>query len=168
MPTALRHHAHAAVERALLVDQGVTATGLVLRVTELLRQALLHVELEGVVPAEVIDLHRVIDHQIDGGERLHPLEVETSTRQCRAHGGEVDEGGHTGEVLEQHPPHGERYFSRAGSVRLPPSQRFDVLVAGAVVAEIADPPPAISCVEARRLIAPTRSAGRRATAGCDA
>ena len=35
----------------------------------------LHVEAERVVPAEVVDLHRVIDHEIDGDRRLHPRDV---------------------------------------------------------------------------------------------
>ena len=36
----------------------------------------LRVEAERIVPAEVVDLHGVIDHEIDGNQRLHPLDVK--------------------------------------------------------------------------------------------
>ena len=61
----------------------------------------LRVELERVRPAEVIDLHGVIDDQLDGLQRIHALGIAAQLRDAVAHGGQIDDAGHAREILEQ-------------------------------------------------------------------
>ena len=46
-----------------------------------------------------IDLHRVIDDEIYGLQRVDPLCVAAELHDRIAHGGEIDDGGHASEVL---------------------------------------------------------------------
>ena len=62
--------------------------------------------------AEVVDLHRVIDDEIDRHARLHAPEVRAARGDRRAHRREVDEERHTGEVLKQDPPDDEGHLRR--------------------------------------------------------
>ena len=59
----------------------------------------LHVEVERVLRAVVVDLYRVIDHQIDRHERLDHLRVLAHLGRRAAHRGEVAQERHAGEVL---------------------------------------------------------------------
>ena len=61
-----------------------------------------HVHLEGARVAELVDHHRVVDHQIDRVQRVDLLRVAAKRLDAVAHGGEVDNGGNAGEVLHQH------------------------------------------------------------------
>src|SRR5581483_5427104 len=61
----------------------------------------LHIELECLIPAEVVDLDRVIDDEVDGNQRLHSRNVMTAARHRGAHRGEIDEERYAGEVLQQ-------------------------------------------------------------------
>ena len=79
----------------------------------------------------------MVDHEIDGDQRLHPRDVTTAARHRRAHRREVDEQRHAREVLQQHAADDEGHFRRARGARLPPRERFDVLVADAPAVEIA-------------------------------
>ncbi len=78
----------------------------------------------GIVVAETIDLHRVVDHEVDRDERVDALRVAASASHRAAHCGQVDHGRHTGEVLHQHPRRHERE-RRSATIR-PARQRFDV------------------------------------------
>jgi hypothetical protein len=49
-----------------------------------------HVELERVRPRGIIDLHGVIDDEIDRHERLNNFRIFIQTRGRRAHRGEID------------------------------------------------------------------------------
>ena len=64
------------------------------------RELELHVEVERVRPAVVVDLHRVVDHQVHGHQRLDHLRVLAHLRGHAAHGGEVGQQRHAGEVLQ--------------------------------------------------------------------
>ncbi len=63
---------------------------------------LVDIDLEGLVGAEGVDHHRMVDDEIDRGERIDLLRVAAELGHRVAHGGEIDHGGHAGEVLHQH------------------------------------------------------------------
>ena len=84
------------------------------------------VELEGVGPAEVVDLDGVVDHQFDRLERVDPRRVAAEPRDRVAHGREVDDRRHAGEVLEQHAGRRERDLLAGAGRRVPVGERRDV------------------------------------------
>ena len=51
---------------------------------------------------EQVHLDRVVDHEVDVDERIHPRRVAAGASHRRAHRGEVDHRRHAGEVLHQH------------------------------------------------------------------
>ena len=57
---------------------------------------------EGALAAEIVDHHGVVDDEIDGRERIDLLGVAAEVAHGRAHGREVDDRGHAGEILHQH------------------------------------------------------------------
>src|SRR6185312_15831054 len=63
----------------------------------------LDVALEGVLPAEQVGDHRVVDHQVGGRQRVDLLGFAAQITDGLAHGGQVHDAGHTGEVLHHHP-----------------------------------------------------------------
>jgi hypothetical protein len=79
----------------------------------------------------------VIDHEIDGHRRLHPLDVKTATCDRRAHRRKIDEQRDTGEILKEHPTNDERHLRGPSRRRLPADERFDVLVSNAMAVEMA-------------------------------
>ncbi len=52
--------------------------------------------------AEIVDLHRVVDDEIDRRQRIDFLRIAAELSPRVAHGGEIHHGGHAGEVLHQH------------------------------------------------------------------
>jgi len=58
---------------------------------------------EGGARGEEVDHHRMIDDEIDRGERIDLAGIAAQRFHGVAHGGEVDDGRHAGEVLHQHP-----------------------------------------------------------------
>src|SRR4029450_9567410 len=58
---------------------------------------------EGVLAAEQVGDDRVVDDQLGGGEGVDLRGVAAEVADGFPHGGEVDDAGHTGEVLHQHP-----------------------------------------------------------------
>ena len=63
------------------------------------RELELGVQLKRVLAAEVIDLHRVIDHQFDRLQGVHLVRVAAEPGDAVAHCGEIDDGRHAGEIL---------------------------------------------------------------------
>ena len=57
---------------------------------------------ERVARAERVDLHRVVDHQLGGHQRVDLGRVAAHLRHRVAHRRQVDDRGHAGEVLHQH------------------------------------------------------------------
>ena len=53
-----------------------------------------------LVRAEVVDLHRVVDHQVDRHQRIDLLRIAAEPLHGGPHGGEVDDARHAGEVLQ--------------------------------------------------------------------
>jgi hypothetical protein len=74
---------------------------------------------EGVGRSGEVDLHRVVDDQVDGHERLDDLRVLAELGHGRAHGGEVHEERHTGEVLQHDAGDDEGDLLGAGGLGLP-------------------------------------------------
>ena len=60
----------------------------------------LHVEVERVVRAVVVDLHRVVDDEVDRHQRLDDLRILAQVGGDVAHRGQVDQQRHAGEVLQ--------------------------------------------------------------------
>ena len=89
----------------------------------------------------IIELDGVVDHQIDGNERLNLAGFFSGLAHGRAQRGEIDDAGHAGEVLQQHAgghvgklflfdgrrPFGQRFhlLGRVGRMTLHAHQRFD-------------------------------------------
>ena len=57
---------------------------------------------EGDRRAELVDDHRVVDHQVDRHQRVDLLRVAAERHHGVAHGRQVDDGGNAGEVLHEH------------------------------------------------------------------
>ena len=74
-----------------------------------------------------VDLHRVIDDQFGGRQRIDLIGIAAELDHRFAHGGEVDDGGHAGEVLHDHAAGRERNLVGRRGLRVPVEQRFDVL-----------------------------------------
>ena len=68
----------------------------------------LRVPPDGEPAREVVDLHRVVDHELGRDERVDPPRVCAEVGHRRAHGGEIDDHGDAGEVLLQHACRAER------------------------------------------------------------
>ena len=111
---ALEQHALGQVLEVHLVDDAgrrrhhaEVVEGLLAPAQELVALAVaLELDL-GVLPSASgepndVHLHRVVHHQVDRHQRVDPLGVAAQPLHRRAHRGEVDDGGHAGEVLEDH------------------------------------------------------------------
>ena len=85
---------------------------------------------ERLGPAEHVDLHRVVDDEVGGDERVEPGGVGAALGHRVAHGGQVDHRGDAGEVLHQHPGGQERDLALAarGRAAVPPRHRGHVVV----------------------------------------
>ena len=75
---------------------------------------------------ELVDLHRVVDHELDGQERVDPLRVAAEGVHRVPHGGEVDDCGHAREVLEEHAAGREGDLLRGLRGRHPAGDGLDV------------------------------------------
>jgi hypothetical protein len=64
-------------------------------------ELLLHVDQEGGVRAVCVHLHRVVDHQLRRLQRVDPAGITPQPRHGVAHGGEVHDCRHPGEVLQE-------------------------------------------------------------------
>ena len=85
------------------------------------------VEVGGVDLAIVIDLHRVIDDELDRLQRVDLLRVAAEPHDAVAHRGEIDDRRHAGEVLQQHARRGERDLRLLAGLHVPPGQRLNVV-----------------------------------------
>ena len=86
-----------------------------------------HVLLEGLGVAEFVDDHRMVDHEIDGNQRVDALGLPAELGHRVTHGGQIDHGGHAREVLHQHARGTEGDFLLAlAAVRQPGGATLDV------------------------------------------
>ena len=53
--------------------------------------------------AETVHHHRVVDHQIHRREGVDDVRILAGRRHRAAHGGQIGDAGHAGEILHQHP-----------------------------------------------------------------
>ena len=90
-----RRHDLEVVERRLAPAQELVALAVALVLD-------LDVALEGVLGAEQVGDDRVVDDELGGRERVDLRRVAAEGADGLAHGGEVDDAGHAGEVLHDH------------------------------------------------------------------
>ena len=84
------------------------------------------VEGESVRGAEFVHLHGMVDDQLGGEQGIDFLRIAAELADGVAHGGEVDDGGHAGEILQQHARgHEGNFFFAVGGV--PGSQGGNVV-----------------------------------------
>ena len=82
--------------------------------------------LEGILCAEIIDHHRMVDDEIDFGERIDLFGIAAERLHRIAHRGEIDHRRHAGQVLHQHARGPERDFAIRGFLLQPAGHRLDV------------------------------------------
>ena len=80
----------------------------------------IHVHLEGARCAEFVDHHRVVDHQIDRGQRVDLLGVAAKRQNSVTHRRQIDHRRHPGEILHQHPRRAVGDLARVAAPLGPP------------------------------------------------
>ena len=80
-----------------------------------------------LLPKKLTD-DRVVDDEIDRHQRIDLLRIAAEHLHGVAHGGEIDHGGHAGEILHQHARRPERDFTIGGLGLEPLRDRVDVLL----------------------------------------
>src|SRR5690606_11731841 len=86
-----------------------------------------HVEVQGVLRAEIVDHDRVVDHQVHGHQGFDALGVLAHLGRHRTHGRDVGQQRYSGEVLQHHARHHEGDFVFAPGIGLPAGQLPDVV-----------------------------------------
>ena len=119
-PGARRHHLEV-VEGALTPAQELVALAVALVFD-------LDVALERVRCSEEVGDHRVVDDQVGGCQWIDLVGVAAEVADGLAHGGQVDDAGHPGEVLHDHPGGGELDLHARVGRRVPVRDRLDVLL----------------------------------------
>ena len=76
--------------------------------------------------AEVIDLHRVIDDQLDRLQRIDLGRIAAERLHGVAHRRQIDDARDAGEILQQHAARRERDFLGRLGVRIPLGERLDI------------------------------------------
>ena len=71
----------------------------------------------------------MVDHELGGDQRVDALRVAAEVGHRIAHRREIDDRGHAGQVLQEHPRRHERDLPRGLGGRIPASDGVDVLVA---------------------------------------
>ena len=82
---------------------------------------------ECVRRAGLVDLDRVVDDQLDRLEGIDLPRVAAQPLHGVAHGGQVDDRRHAGEVLEEHPAGSEGDLAVGGRLGVPGGQPLDVV-----------------------------------------
>ena len=95
---------------------------------------LVHEWIERVGGAEHVDLHGVVDDQLDGHERVDLARVAAQLGHRVAHRGEVDDAGHAGEVLQDHARRREGDLLGGLGLGVPPGDLQDVVLGDRAVA----------------------------------
>ncbi len=75
----------------------------------------------------------MVDDEVDRHQRIDPAGVGAAAVDGGAQGGQVDDGGHAGQILHEHTGGHEREL-RAGMRRRPGRQRADVVLAHVLAA----------------------------------
>ena len=77
--------------------------------------------------ARDIDLHRVVNHQINGDLWVHPLRIAAQCHHRISQGSDIDHGGNSGEILQKHPAGAEWDLCRSHG-RRPCSDASDIVL----------------------------------------
>ncbi len=85
------------------------------------------VQIVGVVGAVLVHLHGVVDYQLSGLQGVDLLGVAAECLHGVAHGGEVHDGGHAGEVLHEHAGGHVGDLARRLGLGVPLCEEFNVL-----------------------------------------
>ena len=91
------------------------------------RKLELGIQLEGIGTREIVDLHRVIDHELDRLQRIDAIRIAAEADHPVAHGGKIDHAGNAGKVLEQDTRRRERDLLLELRARSPTGKRLDIL-----------------------------------------
>ena len=83
---------------------------------------LFHVELQRKGRRELVDLHRVVDHQVARHERIDFFRIALHPDHRTSQGGQVDDRRHAGEILQNHPSQFEGDFDLLGRFGVPVRQ----------------------------------------------
>jgi len=81
---------------------------------------------EGGGGAELVDLHGVVDDEFDGLQRIDEGGIAAELLHGVAHGGEVDDAGDAGEILEENAAGCESDFFIGPGVFIPGRHGADV------------------------------------------
>ena len=101
------------------------------------RKFKLHVEIERVGAAVMVDGNRVIDHQVDRHQRFDAFRVAAKIGGHVAHRGKIGQQRNAGEILEHHTRHHERNFRAARCFGLPFGQLANMVGGDALAIGIA-------------------------------
>ena len=82
--------------------------------------------LKGAGAGEPVNHHRVVDHQVNGRQRVDSLRIATRLGHCGAHGGQIDHCRYAGKVLHQHTGRAVLDFPVAAPLLEPGRQRLEV------------------------------------------
>ena len=96
------------------------------------------IELERVGRVEVVDLHRVVDDEIDGHERIDFLGIAAEALHGGSHGGEIDDARHAGEILQHNAGRLEWDFDLGRGGGLPRGEGFHIILRYEVAVAIAE------------------------------
>ena len=88
----------------------------------------LDVPLDRQMRCELVDLDGMVDDELDRDERVDGARGAALVAHRVAHGGEVDDGGYAGEVLQQHARRVERDLLRRLGVCDPAGDCFDAFL----------------------------------------
>ncbi len=97
----------------------------------------LHVLLQRVGAAVVVDLHRMVDDEVRGAQRFDDLGILALRFRGFAHRGEVDHQRHAGHVLQQHARDHDRHFLAARRLGLPVGEMLQVRFGDFLAVEVA-------------------------------
>ena len=122
---ARRHHAEV-VERALAPAQKGVAFAVTLHFD-------VDVFAEGLLIAELVDHDRVVDDQVHRRQRVDALRIAPGLGHGGAHGGQIDHGGHAGEVLHQHAGGAVLDFPVGFALGEPGGQGFEIFTGDGLV-----------------------------------
>ena len=76
--------------------------------------------------AVLVHLHGVVDDQLGGRQRIHALRIAAQGLDGVAHGGQIDDRGHAGEVLHQHARRHVGDLAAGLGLGVPVGQELDV------------------------------------------
>ncbi len=85
------------------------------------------VAIERVGCGEKINLHRMVDDQINRHQRIDLLRISAQTSDCSAHGSQVNDGGYAREILHHHAA-GQKRNAWARAFRAPRGNVLHILL----------------------------------------